>query len=71
MTQNPQKIVVYRSQMEQIQDEFWMAHPEIALMLAGLVVALLAAFFIKFVWDYYSFNKFFNKDWKKQYKRFS
>lgn len=49
-----ESIVVYRSKMEQMQDEFWVEfvsqHPEIILIILGIVftcflVAIIGSFF--------------------------
>lgn len=61
---DPQTVVVYRSQMEKIQDEFWMAHPEIALVALGFFLVIFAGFFLKFVWTWFSFDRLFKKTWK-------
>jgi NhaP-type Na+/H+ or K+/H+ antiporter len=61
---DPQKVIVYRSQMEQVQDEFWMAHPEIAMIVFGLFLLAFGLFFLRFVWTWFSFNKHFNRIWK-------
>jgi hypothetical protein len=61
---DPQSVVVYRSQMEKVQDEFWMAHPEIAMFFFGLVLVVFASFFLKFAWEWFSMNRLFKRRWK-------
>ena len=61
MSDPTQKVVVYRSQMEQVQDEFWMAHPEVALGLVAFVVFFFLIVWAKIAIDSWSFRKKWNE----------
>ena len=47
----PQKVIVYRSRLEQQNDEFWADHPEIALGIAGVMVLTVVVFWLYSLWD--------------------
>ena len=48
---DPQKIIVYRSRIEQQNDEFWVDHPEVALGIAGALVLVIVGFWLMSIWE--------------------
>lgn len=47
MADQPQQVIVYRSRMEQQQDQFWMEHQDLAMWVFGPLVLLIIGFWLK------------------------